>query len=57
MSSDDFEPVTPGEILKDEFLKGYALYSEPARTSDRHFAQIVSPKSSTTGAASPPIPR
>ncbi|MFZ1108420.1 MAG: HigA family addiction module antitoxin [Rhodomicrobium sp.] len=25
MSSDEFEPVTPGEILKEEFLKGYGL--------------------------------
>jgi addiction module HigA family antidote len=45
MSGDDFEPVTPGEILKEEFLKGYALsQNQLARAigiSPNRIAEIV----------------
>ena len=56
MSGDDFEPVTPGEILKEEFLKGYAL-SQNQLARAIGISRTASPKSSTTGAASQPIPR
>ena len=45
MSGDDFEPVTPGGILKEEFLKGYALsQNQLAHTigiSPNRIAEIV----------------
>ena len=36
---DEFAPVTPGEMLKEEFLAEYGLYSKPACQGDRDFAQ------------------
>ena len=45
MSGDEFEPVTPGEILKEEFLKGHALsQNQLARAigiSPNRIAEIV----------------
>ena len=35
MSDDDFEPVTPGEILKEEFLKGSLMDHLPPTPRDQ----------------------
>ena len=46
MSNDEFEPVTPGEILKEEFLKGYGLsrnrLARAVGISPNRIAEIVS---------------
>jgi addiction module HigA family antidote len=46
MSNEDFEPVTPGEILKEEFLKGYGLsrnrLARAIGISPNRIAEIVS---------------
>jgi len=45
MSEDEFAPVTPGEMLKDEFLAGYRLsqggLARAVGISPNHIAEIV----------------
>ena len=55
MAKNAFAPLTPGEMLKEEFLVEYGLsQNELQRLSVFH--RTGSPRSSTIGAASLPIP-
>ena len=53
MAQNEFAPVTPGEMLKDEFLVEYGLSAEPAARRPSGFRQSGTPRSSTIGGASP----
>ena len=39
MTKNEFAPVTPGEMLKEEFLAEYGLSQNQARKGHRHFAE------------------
>ena len=56
MAKNAFAPLTPGEMLKEEFLVEYGLSQNELGKGCRYFTESVSPRSSTIGAASLPIP-
>ena len=39
MAPNEFAPVTPAEMLKEEFLAGYGLSQNALAKSDRHLAE------------------